>query len=259
VAHSHGGNVVVEALPQIVAAPAADMPHGKIVTLGTPFMDTMSPILKQAKLRTKIREVMSWIVLALVIFALLYFMGDWTVPPAGQENLLFPPFFFLLVVLLAGLLFRRKSSNWWDTREGVEMRSPLLVIGSQMDETWQLLHHVRKFNNPFMVKESLPKYLLRSIWAQILLRAKLPELYDEKSFCDLEGVGKVTAGLLHFLIHSITVLTSVNLFIAVYYIEKHTVSTLLWSFVAILSPLAVYLLVLLLTTYGENTFHSAFL
>ena len=47
VAHSHGGNVVVEALPQITTALRSDAPLGKIVTLGTPFMDTMSPILQR--------------------------------------------------------------------------------------------------------------------------------------------------------------------------------------------------------------------
>jgi hypothetical protein len=46
VAHSHGGNVVADAMPQI-AAPNCLGPLGKIVTLGTPFMDTVLPILKQ--------------------------------------------------------------------------------------------------------------------------------------------------------------------------------------------------------------------
>src|SRR5215470_4899206 len=44
VAHSHGGNVVLEALPQITTAIPFTASLGKIVTLGTPFMDTMSPI-----------------------------------------------------------------------------------------------------------------------------------------------------------------------------------------------------------------------
>ena len=49
VAHSHGGNVVLEALPQIATALPSHAPLGKIVTLGTPFMDTMSQILKGAE------------------------------------------------------------------------------------------------------------------------------------------------------------------------------------------------------------------
>src|SRR5262245_4769102 len=53
IAHSHGGNVVVEALPQIVAAPTPDDMLGTIVTLGTPFIDTMSPILKELDEHTR--------------------------------------------------------------------------------------------------------------------------------------------------------------------------------------------------------------
>ncbi|KRR06355.1 hypothetical protein CQ12_33410 [Bradyrhizobium jicamae] len=43
VAHSHGGNVVVDALSQIAAADQAAPPL-KIVTLGTPFIDLSSPV-----------------------------------------------------------------------------------------------------------------------------------------------------------------------------------------------------------------------
>jgi hypothetical protein len=48
VAHSHGGNVVSEALPKIMTAELGGS-SGKIVTLGTPFMDAMSPVLKRTK------------------------------------------------------------------------------------------------------------------------------------------------------------------------------------------------------------------
>src|ERR1700736_478189 len=51
VAHSHGGNVVLEALPQITTALPSRAPLGKITTLGTPFMDTMSPILEIVRRR----------------------------------------------------------------------------------------------------------------------------------------------------------------------------------------------------------------
>jgi hypothetical protein len=42
VAHSHGGNVLVEALARIISPRSA--PLGKLVTLGCPFMDVMTPI-----------------------------------------------------------------------------------------------------------------------------------------------------------------------------------------------------------------------
>jgi hypothetical protein len=74
VAHSHGGNVVVEALPQITATGAL----GTMVTLGTPFIDTMSPILRRARRQTRIINSISWIVFTafpLLAFCILQ-LGD---------------------------------------------------------------------------------------------------------------------------------------------------------------------------------------
>ncbi|HWJ19649.1 MAG TPA: hypothetical protein VNR65_13070 [Geobacterales bacterium] len=45
VAHSHGGNVLVDALSQLMAPSNFVEPRGNLATLGTPFMDAMSPVL----------------------------------------------------------------------------------------------------------------------------------------------------------------------------------------------------------------------
>ena len=70
-AHSHGGNVVVEALPQIITAPHSNGSPGTIVTLGTPFMDTMSPITKRGEQVGRILNVVSWIGFGIIMFVLL--------------------------------------------------------------------------------------------------------------------------------------------------------------------------------------------
>jgi hypothetical protein len=67
VAHSHGGNVVVESLPLIMAAPSYDAPLGKIVALGAPFMDTVSPIQKRVKRNAEILNILSSIALATLL------------------------------------------------------------------------------------------------------------------------------------------------------------------------------------------------
>jgi hypothetical protein len=64
IAHSHGGNVLLEALPQIMTAPASNNRNGKFVTLGTPFMDLMSPILRRAEKQYSILRVISWVAIA---------------------------------------------------------------------------------------------------------------------------------------------------------------------------------------------------
>ena len=48
VAHSHGGNVALDALQQITTPAEIHKSCGKLVTVGTPFLDTTSPIAKSA-------------------------------------------------------------------------------------------------------------------------------------------------------------------------------------------------------------------
>src|SRR5262249_20445882 len=71
VAHSHGGNVVLEALPQITTPLLFNVLFneslGKIVTLGTPFMDTMSPILQRIGRNRRFLIALSWTALVWVI------------------------------------------------------------------------------------------------------------------------------------------------------------------------------------------------
>src|SRR5262245_35928564 len=57
IAHSHGGNVVVDALPALngTAANPSGI-SGTVTTLGTPFMDVMSPIAKRLDRRHRIYE-----------------------------------------------------------------------------------------------------------------------------------------------------------------------------------------------------------
>jgi hypothetical protein len=47
VAHSHGGNVLLEALPEITSGRSSTVPLGNFVTLGAPFIDVISPILQR--------------------------------------------------------------------------------------------------------------------------------------------------------------------------------------------------------------------
>ncbi|MGJ5082428.1 hypothetical protein [Bradyrhizobium sp. HKCCYLS3013] len=69
VAHSHGGNVLIEALPQIMSGYAAGQERGRLVTLGTPFMDVMSPVLKKYEWRQTNLTVISLVLVASLLFS----------------------------------------------------------------------------------------------------------------------------------------------------------------------------------------------
>jgi len=109
VAHSHGGNVVAEALPRIIAGLTPNLPLCRIVTLGTPFMDVITPALNKDK---QWRE-------GFLNFAIMFF-GFWVVPAARNlGDLLQRPTFahavaaFFLLILLVSIV-----SRWREERIG---------------------------------------------------------------------------------------------------------------------------------------------
>ncbi len=69
VAHSHGGNILVEALSEIETAGTL----GKIVTLGTPFMNAVGPIMLEARAFRALLDLASWIVFVLAMTITLVF------------------------------------------------------------------------------------------------------------------------------------------------------------------------------------------
>jgi hypothetical protein len=173
VAHSHGGNVVVDALRQITAAPRSSLPLGKIVTLGTPFMDTMSPIQKRSKRYNKVRDTISWILI----------------------------WFYAMEIMLAVRIRRMfggeaRSSVEAGVSGAIQPQPILLAIGSPTDEAWQILHHLRTIDNPLAVRQNLLCYLFSSLKSHFSLSAEVARIHGAKSFRDIGIVAKCVAALL---------------------------------------------------------------
>lgn len=102
VAHSHGGNVVIEALPKIGTAGANDEPLGKLVTLGTPFLDVTTPVLERDRER---RLTLLGLGIMLIALQPLGLWGSWDL--VSRAPLIF--FFsssLMIAILLIVLIFR---------------------------------------------------------------------------------------------------------------------------------------------------------
>jgi hypothetical protein len=72
VAHSHGGNVALEALPAL--KPTATSPlgiTGTVTTLGTPFIDVMSSIAERIDRRQTIEAIIAWLTYIMLLLRLL--------------------------------------------------------------------------------------------------------------------------------------------------------------------------------------------
>jgi hypothetical protein len=249
VAHSHGGNVVLEALPQIAATLAIECevegggkpsvtigpPLGKIVTLGTPFMDTMSPILQRIGRNQSFLTGLSWMIAGIIgIAGTAYVWFDWSLFWFRESHLgralleshigraLLDAFralmdgfeltfssgallgsliiFFAAAIVCALLFFSRKAQDVKPIFTKVaQMQPKFLAIGSPTDEPWQLLHHMRTYPDPMAVKTNLIRYLILSMRSHISLSGQVTRIYGRKSYRDLNLAAKEVLAFMHLL------------------------------------------------------------
>jgi hypothetical protein len=195
VAHSHGGNIVVEALPQVLSAPKLNAPLGNIVTLGAPFVDTISPMLKRAD-----RQSMFVYALFQTIFisvsAVVIFMKEEFGEVAFQWAILLLVFVVGSVFFKAFLRFRSPKDSI--SRDDIFLKAydfyldhyhfqlpKFLALGSSKDEAWQILHHMRTISNPLAVTENPLSYLLSWMHSAFLQRKEVARRLGARSYYDL--------------------------------------------------------------------------
>jgi hypothetical protein len=232
IAHSHGGNIVVEALPRLISAPEVKEFLGKIITLGTPFVDTMSPIIKRMTLVRRTLTAISWIGFAWILFGCLESIWVYEYGPPHRSasfffeaawivwvEYFFVPFLltmqltgldavvaccFVLLIVTAVWVFRSfRNRRLMVSNEGWKSQPNFLAIGSKYDEAWQILHHMRVVENPLAIKTPFFRYIGQRIRLQILQNSQVARIYGAKSFRDLRIIGKcalLVAGLAFILV-----------------------------------------------------------
>jgi hypothetical protein len=264
VAHSHGGNAVLEALPQIAAALPFSASLGKIVTLGTPFMDTMSPILKRIGRSQRFLTGLSWIALVwiLVWFILLPAIG-WALSAFGFTinavvlgiMMIFPA----SIIVFALLFFSRKTQNAKPVLNGAAQMQPrFLAIGSRMDEAWQLLHHMRTYPDPMAVKTNLICYLFSSMQSHISLRHQIARIRGYKSYRDLNLTAKFALVFTHLLFLE-SLFAAAGFIFFIIYTPFRIVAELTAKDITIwIEIFSWYVFLLLFTRIFGTAFYSAF-
>ena len=261
VAHSHGGNVVVEALPQIVAAPGPEKSLGMIVTLGSPFMDTMSPVLKRIAQARRIVDVTSWIAFTLIVTALAglaYFAS-------GLPRYLAMLAAVLLIALPVARRFVHARRIGPSGLHGTAQDQPtFFAMGSLMDEAWQILHHTGTMQNPLAVKSSLLGYLFVSLRSGVSRAAQRDRIYGAKSYRDLGIAAKLSMAVVHvftFLVFLYMIVVGGVLIAFGAGPDAYGPGLVAYLIVALTVSLSlvVLILVLFITKLLGETFYSAFL
>ena len=190
--HSHGGNVVAEALPEIMQSRSFDrLVAGKIATLGTPFIDSKSEITRSDD---RWKSFQNWTIWAsYAILAALWVLhfatrSDNAILRAWSEMIsnpidLFISVLFLLVPIAAIIASWAAASRPTDC-------APFLAIGSSLDEAWQVLHHVRTMPNPLSVNSGLVRYLIGSRQTYLARSVAAARAEGRVSFGELSAAGK---------------------------------------------------------------------
>jgi len=210
VAHSHGGNVVLEALPQITTALLSNASLGKIVTLGTPFMDTMSPILNRVSRNRNYILRLSWTIIVLYSFLLALVLGRFgykvfflkeSLGWYYMQMALYMTIFIanIWIIFYRGFLHKDKSFEQPFNRIA-QLQPIFLALSSLMDEPWQILHHMRNASNPMAARSNLTAYLISSTQSHILQSAQVAQIFGAKSYHEINTAAKWFVALSYLLI-----------------------------------------------------------
>ena len=295
IAHSHGGNVVCEALPEILSASSSwrgstepdvsisrhpglsDWLHreahngtvrgtlGKIVTLGTPFMDTRTPVAKRASSQKYVLALpgRSFLLVARLLFGMIFLMIFLAIVAAPLLAVLIVMLIWWTTETIMRLGLRRSISTEGSTSMTVSMGNKgskpttaktgpkFLAIGSVMDEPWQLLHHSQMIKNPMAIQANLLTYLIRSVRAHIMRSIQVARIHGAASYRDLRTTARIS------LLSSY-----VALGVASVYTANQTQPFGLSSMITaqLFTVGAVFSAVLLLTgMFGSSSFFSAFM
>src|SRR5262249_53922703 len=155
----------------------------KIVTLGTPFMDTMSPVLQRITRKSSFLTGLSWIALIWLILSLPIgwtLTRDFAFPNLSTTGVVLSTvgIFLTAALVFALLVFGPKSQTAKPiSNRAAQMQPKFLAIGSLMDEPWQLLHHMRNARNPMAVQTNLTRYLISSMRSDISRSSQVARIY----------------------------------------------------------------------------------
>jgi hypothetical protein len=287
IAHSHGGNVVLDALGQLTSAPdLAWPPSCKIVTLGTPFMDVL--LSREAQVdafstaeETRIIFRIFWIIF-LVIISLIMFQNATSLPSTinpSFSHFLPPPSALSIIFVTAMLILLSQFFPFLDSirsyfsayfkvspnstsiqlRDGTNMEDVFLVMNSHLDEAWQVLFHLRSSKNPLAIKVNLITYLLTSLRSNVFLRDKAASLLYRSFAKQLSLIGKIVLILMSMVYFGPL---SALAYVVVRQLSRHnyTLDNIFFIFSCLLPPLIVLGLVRgpLSLIFGEE-FYVAFL
>jgi hypothetical protein len=207
VAHSHGGNVVIDALPQICKRAQFDWTMlGRIVTLGTPFIHALPPIFaKSERSRRRVDLVLGGLLWGIILGVSAFFsLGSFLTVYRYAQN--------REDISDNEISDSDAVSLTWGKIKKTTGLELVLCIGSLKDEAWQLLHHLRNSKNPLATDKNFLSFILTSMVNQFFIRRGIARIHGARTYRDLVFGDRVILLLLHCVAIFFLILICARLF-----------------------------------------------
>ncbi|MFA6204771.1 MAG: hypothetical protein WC689_01010 [Methylocystis sp.] len=225
VAHSHGGNVTVDAL---LNHEQRHESAGKIVTLGTPFVDSTTVITNRIEGKNNLLKIVAFIGSILYAIASFYFLYDayWTMFPDvnysfatisrffSDKTVLYFTFGAVSAIFVPTLIaggIKMPSKNDISGMRSVAVNNEIFCISSTQDETWQALHHIRNGHDPLRIQTGLLKFIFIALKAERESLLAFSRIHGQKGYRDLSIINR----LVLFAVHLITIVASIIILSAI--------------------------------------------
>jgi hypothetical protein len=199
IAHSHGGNIVIDAFTDRLNGHAPSKMQGKIVTLGTPFLDSMASIKERnEKIRTYVKTI-PWVIIGLFLILIQYYLFNKQLHHYLSHSITGILIISCITSLMLYIVWRilgRDDQKKGESRS-IRQRKALLSIGSLKDEAWEVLHHLSTMSNPLLIKTGIWSYITDSFKTMKIDNSKLASVYDQFEWRDATAKDKSLLILLY--------------------------------------------------------------
>jgi hypothetical protein len=187
IAHSHGGNILMEALsPEVGSLPQSRATAiGRLITLGTPYIDVISGIGRARRLWIVLLGIPAFLLYAAALalfsgiiwtairdgkFFSTHSRGDW------EMSVFFCSILAVLLFVPMVWVIRYWRGRLFDLAAAVKSTPPayqdqILMMGSASDEAWQILYHLSRTENPLRPTRPLLSYL-GEFWQRVVAKKR---------------------------------------------------------------------------------------
>jgi hypothetical protein len=228
---------VAEALPLIQRKDRPAGLTGTVTTLGTPFIDVLTPIARRIDFWRRATSrtggvfyalfLALWTLWTLVqVFSALTSFIDYelfNIQPESMKQLIYRACaaLSLLIALVAiGVFaFRRGSpsaewrSYWRDLEISANLMPFILAISSPFDEAWQLLHHLLSVANPLDVGSGLFRYLRNFRRLYVRRSLEVQRIQGARSWSDLSWWVQIVAFIYSALLVGVAAIILYSLYV----------------------------------------------